>query len=324
MVTKLRVGMIGCGRMGNGHMHNLKALDTVNIVAVCDVLEATVNAAAATTGARPYQNAMRMLDEEDLDAVYVTTNTAYHADLGVAVLESGRNLFLEKPLAFNAQDAYRLTKTAKKHGQMHAVGHQWRYLQGVDVAKKYLLNRPLSVVRLQYYWTWPLVSWIADRATGGGQVMDQGIHLLDLGRYFAGNVVEVYAQYTLNARKDDAFPNWDGQVVAGRFDGGAVLSLTTTYALFQEITPPAQVDLVSKEILVSITPDETRIMTPNKTTIYKESVPSSALQDQAFVQACLNNDDSLIRSTIFDASQSLSVVLAANQSAAKGQIVAVS
>ncbi len=315
MTSPLKVGLIGCGRMGRTHLTNLLQWDDVKIIAVCDAIAPVSQAAAQMAGARQYTDAQHMLESEPLDAVYIASNTGAHAELGVAVLESGRHLFLEKPLAFNAEDAQWLVRQARKSPQIHAVGHQWRYLRGVDIARKVLNNSPLSVINLRYYWTWPLVDWIADRTKGGGQVMDQGIHLLDLARYFAGEPVQIGAQYTLNARKADQFPNWDGQVVIGRFDGGAVFSLTATYALFPEIAEPAQVELIAKDLLIQITPHETRIITPNQTTLYHEQESPVAREDRMFVESCLQGDPSGIRSSIVDAARSLALVLASNDSA---------
>jgi myo-inositol 2-dehydrogenase/D-chiro-inositol 1-dehydrogenase len=314
-MSPLKVGMIGCGRMGTAHLRNLVKWDDVQMVAVCDQIAEVREAAGRLTGAKTYADPYRMLDEADLDAVYVATNTGSHADLGVAVLDSGRHLFLEKPLAFSAEDARRLVEKAQTSSQIHAVGHQWRYLRGVDVARDVLGDRPISVLNLRYYWTWPLVGWIADRATGGGQVMDQGIHLLDLARYFAGDAGDLAAYYTLNARKQDQFPNWDGQVVIGRFDSGAVFSLTATYALFKEIAEPAQVDVIAKDTLIQITPKETRVLTPQTATIHYESESAVEREDRMFVQACLSGNSNLVRSTIVDAAKSLAMVFAANASA---------
>ncbi len=324
MSGTLNVGIIGCGRMGSNHIRNLKTFSDVKIVAVCDVVDSILTRVAQETGAVPYATARDLLQNDELDAVYVATNTPSHADLGIAVMESGRKLFVEKPLVFNVEDGQRLIKAAQRTGQLNAVGHQWRYLQGVARAKEVLGTEPLSLIRLSYYWTWPLVDWIAHRETGGGQVMDQGVHLLDLARYFAGEISEVYAKYTLNARKTDNFPNWDAQVVAGEFTSGTVFSLSTTYALFKEIADPAQVDLVAKDLLVRITPHETYFFTPNSTQIFHETAASEWREDRAFVDACLDNNPPLILSTIDDAFQSLSVVLAANASAKSGRAVQVS
>ncbi len=318
MNPPLKVAVIGCGRMGSAHLRNLCQWDTVKVVAVCDQIPGVSEVAAQFTGGTHYTDPVRMLAEEELDAVYVATNTGSHAQIGAAVLSSGRHLFLEKPLALNADDARHLVDQARGSSQIHAVGHQWRYLRGVDRALEYLRDKPLSVMNLTYYWTWPLVDWIADRTTGGGQVMDQGIHLLDLARYFAGNPVQISAQYTLNARKQEQFPNWDGQVVIGRFDRGAVFSLTTTYSLFKEIINPAQVDVIAQDLLVRITPQETHIITPETITIYREVESPVEREDRMFVEACLKHDPTLIRSTIPDAAQSLGMVLTANASAENG------
>ena len=312
----LRVGVIGCGRIAQSHLSNLVDMNDVKVVGVCDGRRDRADRAARKVGAPAFADASLLLTEVELDAVYVLTPTPTHADLGCAVLESGRHLMLEKPLASSMEEADRLVATASASGRLAAVAHQWRYFAGVEQARHAIAGLPVAVVNGWWYWTWPLVDWIADRETGGGQMLDQGIHLVDLARYLVGDVEDISAKYTLAARRDQGFPNWDAQVLHGRFRSGALLNVAVSYALFPELTEQPTLDVVARGVLVRVTPAATEVQRPSKTEIFPEQSDAILALDRAFVAACRGGDRALVRSDVEDARASLAVVMAANESAA--------
>ncbi len=314
--TTLQIGVIGCGRISQPHLRHLSELEGARVVATCDLVRDRADRAAAPWNAVVFEDYRRLLEDVELDAVYVLTPTPTHADIGCAVLQSGRHLLIEKPLATSREEADRLVAAAAASGKTTSVGHQWRYLLGVDRARDALGDEPLALVHGWYYWTWPLVSWIAEHKTGGGQMLDQGIHMIDLARYFAGDVDEVSAAYTLAARRNESFPNFDAQILHGRHQSGSLLAIIATYALFKEITEPPTLDLIARDLLVRITPKGTEISRPGQVNMFYEPEDAMVALDHSFVTACLTGDRSLIRSTIADASRSLAVVMNGNDSAA--------
>lgn len=311
----LKVGVIGCGRIAQAHLSNLRSSPEASVVAVCDVRPEAAKRAAEPTSAAVFTDPAAMLEAVEMDAVYVLTPTQTHGELGAAVLGSGRHLMVEKPLAAALEDADRLVEAAHRSGKVAAVGHQWRYLKGAGRAREALDGSPLALVHAWYYWTWPLVGWIAKRATGGGQMLDQGIHLLDLARYLAGEVSEATARYTLAARANQEFPNWDAQVLHGRFSSGALLDVAVTYALFPQLSEQPTTDFIGNEVLVRVTPKWTEVHRPGETATFYEAGNPMAELDKAFLSACLDDDPLAVRSTVKDARESLAVVMKANASA---------
>lgn len=311
----LRVGVIGCGRIAQPHLSNLRSSPAASVVAVCDVRPEAAKRAAEPTSAEVFTDPVAMLEAVEMDVVYVLTPTPTHGELGAAVLSSGRHLMVEKPLAANLEDADRLVEAAERSGKVAAVGHQWRYLKGAERAREALNGSPLALVHAWYYWTWPLVGWIAERATGGGQMLDQGIHLLDLARHVAGEVNEATARYTLAARASQGFPNWDAQVLHGRFISGALLDVAVTYALFSQVSEQPTIDFIGNEVLVRVTPKWTEVHRAGETAIFYEAGNPMAELDKAFLSACLADDPLAVRSTVKDARNSLAVVMKANASA---------
>lgn len=311
----LKVGVIGCGRIARPHLSNLRSSPAASIVAVCDVRPEAAKQAAEPTSAAVFTDPLAMLEAVEMDAVYVLTPTPTHGDLGAAVLGSGRHLMLEKPLAANLEEADRLVEEADRSGKVATVGHQWRYLKGAERARELLDGAPLALVHAWYYWTWPLVGWIAEKATGGGQMLDQGIHLLDLARHVAGEVSDATARYTLAARAAQGFPNWDAQVLHGRFSSGALLDVAVTYALFPQVSEQPTVDFIGNEVLVRVTPKWTEVHRSGETAIFYEPGNPMTELDKAFVSACPSEDPLAVRSTLTDARESLAIVMKANTSA---------
>ena len=319
-MNKLRVGVIGCGRIAKSHLEHLQEMPQVHVVAVCDTIPKRAQEVARRFGTSTFRTYQELLDCPDIDAVFVCTPTTTHADLGCAVMRSGRHLFIEKPLALTQEESQRLVAEAQRSGVITSVGLQWRYLEGVSRAQEVLGDYPVTLIRGWYYWTWPMVGWIVDRRTGGGQMMDQGIHLLDLARIFGGELSELYARFTLMARKGDGFPNWDSQVMVGQFQSGALLNIAVTYASFPQFPDISGLEVVAKDRVMRITPSRTTKFDPQGEVAWYESQSAMARADQSFVEACLTNHQSLVRSSIGDAARSLEVVLASTESAESGAV----
>ena len=136
MVTRLRVGVVGCGLIAQiAHLPHLQELSQLfEISAIC----ATSPGRLDQVGQR-YNVPKRYLDyrelvEQDLDAVFVLTRD--HADIAIAAAERGKHVFVEKPIAFNLQEADAMTACARKHGVKLIVGYMRRYDPGFQRAQK--------------------------------------------------------------------------------------------------------------------------------------------------------------------------------------------
>jgi predicted dehydrogenase len=317
----LKAGFIGLGRRGGEHYRRLQQRSDVEVVAVCDIDEAVRKKAGSEI--RFYTDYRDLLDKEELDLVVVATPARCHADHAVGALEAGAHVLCEKPLAWSLVEAWRIVDAAEKAKGICETGYQWRHNPTVAVARKALSGSGIALTRGVYYHTVPLVDSIRDKNTGGGQIFDQATHLIDLARLFAGNVREVYARYTLNARSASEFDNWDGYAVTMGFDSGAVGSFASTYALFLGHGQAPTLDVIGREVLVRFEGDRLTVTTPNGK---KEYGPKSAdFTAQAdihsdFIAAARGNRD-LAMAPPADALRSLATTIAANLSARTGEVV---
>ena len=119
---KLNIGVVGVS--GRGHQ-NLGAVSDENIVALCDIDEKNLHAAAERfPHAKRYQDFRHMLDTTDLDAVVVSTPDHTHAVVTVASLKSGKHVYCEKPLTHSVHEAHVVAATTKKHRAATQMGTQ--------------------------------------------------------------------------------------------------------------------------------------------------------------------------------------------------------
>ncbi len=146
---RLHVGVIGCGGMASAHMKALLAMkesDNVEIVAVCDVFQKRLDAAAQKTGARPFNRHRDLLAEKDVDYVLIATPEHWHHRMTLDALDAGKHVYVEKPMTHTirqAQDVVRRMRNSKLKLQ---VGVQGMSDESYEVANRYIREDALGKV----------------------------------------------------------------------------------------------------------------------------------------------------------------------------------
>lgn len=126
----IRVGTIGCGGMGNAHLDTILRLKqtghAVEIVAVCDVYQPRLEAAAKKTGGRPYRNYKELLAGEDIDAVSIATPDHWHARMTVDAANAGKDVYCEKPMTYwrSLEEPKQVVKAVAQNKRVMQVGTQ--------------------------------------------------------------------------------------------------------------------------------------------------------------------------------------------------------
>ena len=139
----LRVVIVGCGKIADGHVEEIRKLKNAEVVAVSDVEPLMAEQIAVRYHVpRHYSNFHEMLDIERPDVVHITTPPASHLELATAAIESGSHVFVEKPLGLNYEETSKLVRFAAKSGRKLTVG--WSYvLDPPMVALRRLVRRGL-------------------------------------------------------------------------------------------------------------------------------------------------------------------------------------
>jgi predicted dehydrogenase len=192
----MRIGIIGCGLIGQ---KRAAAIDDDTIAMVCDSDFERARALGACVGAEAVDDWCKVTSS-NVDAVIIATRHDGLAPIAHAAVESGKHVLVEKPAARSLQELLPVREAAKRYGVSVKAGYNHRFHPGLVNAKKIVdagTLGPLFYVRARYghggrkgYEN----EWRCDRATsGGGELIDQGTHLIDLSRWFLGDLRLDYA-----------------------------------------------------------------------------------------------------------------------------------
>jgi predicted dehydrogenase len=210
----LRVGLIGCGRQGWRRANAVKACGDL-LVIVTDVEEKSARALAEAMNCQFTTDRLKFL-AVDVDAIIVTTPNDSHAAISLEALRRGRHVLCEKPLGLNPNETAAMVEASEKTGLILKCRFNLRHHPGIKQARIWFdrgeIGEPLFVRirygiggRIDYERDWRMNR----RISGGGQLMDQGMHALDLARWFLGEFSESFgvisASFWKTQVEDNAF-----------------------------------------------------------------------------------------------------------------------
>lgn len=220
----VKVGIVGCGGIaGNKHLPALRALDNVEVVAFCDIVEERARELAdkfGTEDARVYTD-YRDLLKEDLTAVHVCTPNSSHSEISIAAMEADKHVMCEKPMAKTAEQARAMVASARETGKLLTIGYQNRYRPDSTYLNRACRNDELGEIyfakahalRRRAVPTWGV--FLDDEAQGGGPLIDIGTHALDLTLWMMDNYEvasvkgTVYRKLADQTETANAFGDWD-------------------------------------------------------------------------------------------------------------------
>lgn len=180
-----RVGFLGTGWIGRHRMKAIVESGLVEVAAVADPVRGFVAEALQLAPNADSSSSLEEMLETDLDAVVIATPSALHADQCVAALERGLHVFCQKPLGRNAAEVRRVVGTARDHDRLLGVDLSYRHLTGArkihELIRAGELGKIFAVDVVFHNAYGPDKAWFYDpKLSGGGCVIDLGIHLIDL------------------------------------------------------------------------------------------------------------------------------------------------
>jgi len=227
--TRMPIAIIGAGGIGRAHALRGLRSDAVAVAAIADPAD-SAREFAASVGVPWYADHRAMLDAVRPACAIVATPNAQHVDIGIDCIERGVALLVEKPIADSVPEARRLCEAAAARGVPLMVGHQRRHNPIISAAKRMvetgMLGRPVSVTAMST-WLKPdayfETAW--RREPGGGPVLINLIHDIDLLRFLLGEISSVQA-VTSNAMRGHAVE--DTAAVMLTFANGALGAISVT------------------------------------------------------------------------------------------------
>ena len=256
-MSKVKRAIIGAGNIANAHLEAYQKVADVEIYAACDINPARLNKTCDRFGIeRRYTDVDTMLSElPELDAADVCVWNCNHAECSIKALNAGLHVLCEKPMAYTAKEAEAMKEAADRNGKLLMIGFVLRFSDDAKIAMDFIEKDYLGEI---YYSKAQYVrrhgnpgGWFADKArSGGGPIIDLGVHVIDLTRYLMGNPkpVSVYAVASQrlgdrkfiktgpgwvpeDAKEDDVCTVEDFATALIRYDNGACTFLETSYDL---------------------------------------------------------------------------------------------
>lgn len=243
MTRKFRFAIIGCGKVAIKHLkaavHNetfveLVALADTNQTAMDSIVDGSKLSSSQKSKVKKYSDYRKMLSDENLDIVAVTTPSGTHALIGHDVISAGVNLLLEKPMTLSLGESIMLIDEAKKHDVKIALGHIYRFFPIVDMLSSDIAKGVFGKVlygNVKVFWGhdqayYDQASWRGTWAQDGGVLMNQSVHALDLMLYLmGGNVSEVTSMIT---RQSHVMEAEDLAMGIMKFDNGSYCTVEGT------------------------------------------------------------------------------------------------
>jgi predicted dehydrogenase len=224
---RVALGVIGSGGRGRSLMRSFLKNQDVAFTAVCDVYEPNLELGLKEAGntARSFTDYRKLLEEKELTAVVIGTPDHWHHDQLVASLKAGKDVYLEKPMSLSIDQGARMVQAVRSTNRIVQIGMQRRSAPSVHAAKKVLDDGELgtvSLVRAHWYWNMPalaknrplkgkldwegfcgpagkvdlsrgeyenvaFLNWRYFWPFSGGNMTDQGTHLMDVVQWFLNN-----------------------------------------------------------------------------------------------------------------------------------------
>jgi predicted dehydrogenase len=253
--AKIKFGIIGAGNIGKVHAMTLSQLtDMAEIEAITDVYRSLAEERAAESGIKKVcGTADELLADSDIQAVVIGVPNKFHAPLAIQALEAGKHVILEKPMGVNLEAAREIVRAQKRTGKMIMIPHQRRWEAAAQALKKRVEQGELGRIynaKAGWFRRKGIPGWgtwfTRSEQSGGGPLIDIGVHMLDISLYLMGNPRPVsvygstYAEFGPHKRGigDWGTPNWDGSfdvedlaTALIKMDDGSTLSLEVSWAV---------------------------------------------------------------------------------------------
>ena len=195
----LKVGLIGCGFMGEMHANCYKNIEGVSLVALADVRAERAAALAVGTDATLYADGKELIERADVDIIDICLPTYLHAEYALLAMDKVRYVFVEKPVALTVEEGRALIEKSKQTGAMVQVGQVIRFwdeyveLRGILESGKYgkVVNANFRRLSPRPEWGWN--NWLLDFKLSGGAGQDLHIHDVDYALSLFGEPEKFYS-----------------------------------------------------------------------------------------------------------------------------------
>lgn len=241
---KIGYAVAGLG-VGRAHVRAAAEYENCELIAVCDLIESKLNSVADTyPGTKTYLDFDEMLRDDEIDIISICLPSAMHADFAVKAMEAGKHVLVEKPIDITVEAAKRIEQASVRTGMTAGVIHQNRnnavmkpVKEAVDAGRLgniVLATFAVKWYRDAHYYTGWHGTWDMD---GGGSLMNQAVHTVDLMQWLMGDVASVHSVMGIY-NHDIETEDMTASVIT--FKSGAVATFVSTTCAYPGISTDIQ------------------------------------------------------------------------------------
>lgn len=200
--SPLTFAILGCGMAAGIHADAIQKIEGAKLKGIFDLSDKSRQSFSEKYNIIAYSSFNELLNDDEIDIVCVCTPSFLHAQHAIAVLNSGKHVVIEKPMAMTTEDADAIIKASRDTGKLVTVISQIRFSPDVQKIKKLLKENAFGKISLcslsmNYYRTPEYYSgsnWRGSQSLDGGVLMNQGIHGIDLIEYIMGDIKDVHGK----------------------------------------------------------------------------------------------------------------------------------
>jgi predicted dehydrogenase len=234
----IAVGMIGVGNRGSYTMSGVIAQPNAKVVAVCDLKPDRLDKAATTAKAKTFTDYRKLLDQKDIDAVYISTPCDLHVEMAIAAIKAGKHVYCEKPLGITAESIKQLLQVARQSKSVIQVGQQMRSMVRIQNTIQKIHDGAIGkvmMIKAQRHISddldhnGPSADWFFDLKRSGGYLVEMSVHNLDLCNWIIGGRPERAAGFGGTTRYKNDPPGrtiYDGYGLMYEYPNDVRLSYT--------------------------------------------------------------------------------------------------
>ncbi len=284
MAKKFKVGIIGCGTIFPMHAVPVRTNEHTEIVAVCDNKEDRAKKVAKTFNCSYYVDYKEMIDKEDIDVVHICTPHYLHAPMAIYAANAKKHILTEKPMSIALEDAEAMIGAAKKNDVTLGVIFQNRYNPGSMLIKEMLTSGTLGKIlsgRLLVMWNrsdeyYSKSDWKGTwDKEGGGVVIDQSIHTLDLMRWFVDSEID-YVDANIGNRAHEIIEVEDMAEGVIKYKNGVLTGFFTIN--YYTYDAPVEIELHCENGIAKIVGDQGTVRLNDGRTFMAENNPNEKFE----------------------------------------------
>ena len=236
-MNKLKFALIGTGGIAQTYAQAFQTSNCCKLVAVADINQDSAKAFAEPLGAKSFSDYKTLAENTEFDAVIVSTPPNLHPEIAMYFMNRKIHVLCEKPLCLSVAEAREMIETAEKTGVKFTMASKFRYVEDVVKAKALVASGVLGKV-LQFENAFTAKVDMAKRwnskkeIAGGGVLIDNGTHSVDIIRYFLGAIEEVLA---VEAGKTNGLPVDENVKLLAKTADGIAASVDLTWGINKEL-----------------------------------------------------------------------------------------